>query len=903
MADFTSAWALLVDRPAGVVVRTASTALRCDDELKALVGRRVPDCLLEQMQTPSVRCISRTCPQGENCPLRRVHEQGEFLVAPIDVGEAMQGLIAAAPRREEGAESALSPTLGLWAGQVSTHLQLRKTKGDLRETQLVLQRSQQIGLTGNWKEDLDTQRLVCSEELLRMLQVDPTSAPTRFSDLLAVVHPEDRAIVETAREKALLDATQAVRIEHRLGPDNAAGPHVLCQTIQLETSASGQPKALIGVARDISERKAAETHLQQKQEMLARTESIAKIGSWEWDVDNDVVTWSDQTFRNFRRDPAKGTPNFNQEHDQLYPPEDLKRLRETVQRVLRDGGSYELELRMLCEDGEPRYALACGHAEVAPDGKVHRLYGFLQDITRRRASESAYHRFCNMASELICTADLETAMFKQVNPAFSQLLGYSREELLSRPFLDFVHPDDIDATLEIIEAELKKGTRVISFENRYRCKDGTYVWLDWNSHPIPEEGVTYAIAHDVTERKKQEQQRRQLEEQLQQSQKLEAIGRLAGGIAHDFNNKLQSILGYTDLLMETLGDGEQARKDLKQIRGAAEHSAQLTRQLLAFARKQTFSPRVLDLNQTVSGMLNMLRRLIGEDIGLVFEPDPAAGNVRIDPAQLDQILANLVVNARDAIEETGTITIASDRVEISPAEAQSTPEASPGSYAVLRIQDDGTGMEEEVRGKIFEPFYTTKEEGKGTGLGLAMVHGIVHQNEGFVTVTSQVGRGSTFHVHLPTYQSQPATREPTEDAHKPAHPRGAETILVVEDDLAILRFLTTTLERCGYRVLSFSSSQEALETARSGEDNIDLLVTDVVMPEINGKQLWQSLYDLQPHAACIFISGYTSDVIAPNGELQQATHFLAKPFSPAQLARQVRAVLDQRLPDPQVASN
>ncbi|HPT17208.1 MAG TPA: ATP-binding protein, partial [Kiritimatiellia bacterium] len=379
-----------------------------------------------------------------------------------------------------------------------------------------------------------------------------------------------------------------------------------------------------------------------------------------------------------------------------------------------------------------------------------------------------------------------------------------------------------------------------------------------------------------------------LQAQLVQAQKMDSIGRLAGGVAHDFNNMLGVILGHADLALGKTDAASPLLNSLQEIRKAAVRSSDLARQLLAFARKQTIAPKALDLNETVAGMLAMLRRLIGENVELAWQPCPAPARVKMDPSQIDQILANLCVNARDAIGDHGRVAIETGLAAFDEDYCASHAGFVPGDYVMLAVEDNGCGMDAETLLRLFEPFFTTKEIGKGTGLGLATVYGIVKQNNGFIDVDSQVGRGSTFKIYLPRLQIAPPPEPP---AAPPPLPTGHETILLAEDDPALLKMTQMMLERIGYHVLPAPSPEEALRLARQNAGRIDLLMTDVVMPGMNGRHLSQTLLADQPGLKRLFMSGYTADVIARHGVLEPGVHFIAKPFTPAELAHKLREIL------------
>ena len=380
-----------------------------------------------------------------------------------------------------------------------------------------------------------------------------------------------------------------------------------------------------------------------------------------------------------------------------------------------------------------------------------------------------------------------------------------------------------------------------------------------------------------------------LEHKLRQAQKMEAVGRLAGGVAHDFNNMLCVILGYAELGLGKVDSDHPLHADLKEIVKAAKYSAGITQQLLAFARKQTIVPVPLDLNRTVARMIEMLRRLIGEDIELVWLPEAGLGSIEMDPVQVDQILVNLAINARDAILDIGTIAIETGSATFDEADCLGHAGFVPGDYLMLAIGDDGCGMGKETLDKIFEPFFTSKELGEGTGLGLATVYGIVQQNNGFIEVSSEPGKGTTFRIYLPRY-ADPIVDSQLKQALEIPMGRG-ETVLLVEDESGILEVAKTMLEKLGYRVLAASTPQEALTLAEEYSNGIQLLVTDIVMPEMNGRKLAERLYSLYPDMKKLFMSGYTADVIANRGVLEEGMNFLQKPFLFETFAAKVRGAL------------
>ncbi len=507
-----------------------------------------------------------------------------------------------------------------------------------------------------------------------------------------------------------------------------------------------------------------------------------------------------------------------------------------------------------------------------------------------RAGEEKYRILVENAGEAIFVA--QDGMLKFVNKKTEELSGYTSEELLSAPFETFIHPEDRALVLDR-HVERSQGVEVPSdYAFRILRKSGEVRWVELNAVAVDWEGkpATLNFLRDITGQKCAETEKEKLQMQLAQAQKLESVGRLAGGVAHDFNNMLGVIIGHAELAMDELEPAHPVLADLTEIHKAARRSADLTNQLLAFARKQIVSPKVIDLNDNITGMLKMLRRLIGEDIDLVWKPGARLWPVKIDPAQIHQILANLCVNARDAIGGVGKLTIETGNGIIDEDYCAAHAEAVPGAHVMLAVTDTGRGMGTESLENLFEPFFTTKEVGEGTGLGLATVYGIVKQNNGFINVYSEPGQGATFKIYLPRTQESMPQEKASETS---AVPQGSETVLLVEDEASILSLGKAVLERCGYTVLAARTPKEALALAGQHEGPIHLLVTDVVMPEMNGKELTARVKESLPDIRVLYMSGYTSNAIIHRGVFEEDVHFLPKPFSVNSLAAKVREVLDQ----------
>ncbi len=529
------------------------------------------------------------------------------------------------------------------------------------------------------------------------------------------------------------------------------------------------------------------------------------------------------------------------------------------------------------------------------DKKPYQILVTLHDITDRKRAEADHDRLAaaiEQSGECVVIIDANKIV-QWVNPVFEKVAGQKREEAIGRPLpvnesQDEAFYREFWRTLD--SGKLWKG-RLVN-----RKKDGTPYIEDATVSPVFNASgaiVNYvSVSRDITKFLKLQEEKEKLQEQFIQAQKMESVGRLAGGVAHDFNNMLNVISGHAQLALDKIEPEHPLFSHLREINKAASRSADLTRQLLAFARKQTIAPKVLDLNNTVSGLLNMLQRLIGEDIDLAWMPGRSLWSVHIDPAQIDQILANLAVNARDAIDKHGKITIETENAVFDEEYCTHHQGYLPGEYVMMALSDDGCGMGKDVLEHLFEPFFTTKKVGKGTGLGLATVYGIVKQNEGFINVYSEPGRGSTFKIYLPRHAGEEIIA--TAGTRAPAPQGGKETILLVEDEEAVLNLAKTMLERLGYTVIAATSPTAALRLSENYKEDIQLLLVDVVMPEMTGRDLAERLIPTRPKLRTLFMSGYTANVIAHRGVLDEGVFFVQKPFSSKDLAAKVRETLEQK---------
>jgi two-component system, cell cycle sensor histidine kinase and response regulator CckA len=584
----------------------------------------------------------------------------------------------------------------------------------------------------------------------------------------------------------------------------------------------------------------------------------------------------------------KTSSSFAQIH-----PDDVDRVRQAAEEARRTGVGLPLEYRVRHKDGSWKMVESTASVISNSKGVPEKLVIVNRDVTERKRSAEALER--SESSFRSVVEDAPYGIYRAsiagdlllVNLALQQMLGYdSREELLQANVGTHIYrhaPEHERFIRTVVQERYFKDV-----ELEWKRKDGAPITVRCSGWPVRDEGGTVnyleVFAEDVTER-------RVLERQLRMAQKMEAVGRLSGGIAHDFNNLLGVIIGYSQVLKRSLGGANPLLfEHAEEIEKAGQRAVSLTRQLLAFSRQQVLEPVILNLNTLVSDMEKMLPRLIGEDVTLELNLDPALAQVKADHGQIEQVIMNLAVNARDAMLDGGKLTIQTANVELDLAYTRQHPGSRVGQYVVLAVSDTGTGIDPEIQSQIFEPFFTTKERDKGTGLGLATVYGVVKQSGGYIAVDSEKGKGACFSVYLPRVEQTVPMAEIKSGA--PANVRGSETVLLVEDAEPLRKLANMFLRDSGYNVLTAADGREALEVARSHSGPIHLLLTDVVMPGINGRVLAERLAPRQPGMKVLYMSGYTDSFIAGHGVLEAGTHLLHKPFTQDVLARKVREVLD-----------
>jgi PAS domain S-box-containing protein len=715
--------------------------------------------------------------------------------------------------------------------------------------------------------------------------------------------PDDQGIYYDHRQQLLETGVRRTSELRMLGSGGTVFWVHLAMTATPD--AEGVPVCYVTLS-DITERKQTEDAMRDSEratskllDRLNEAQALAKIGSWEWDLQTQQVWWSEEIYQVFGVTPQDYVPSF-EGNGKFIHPDDLPRYRKSFEHSLETGERLDLDVRLVTNDGVLRHCQALGRVVHDASGKPISVVGTIMDITERklaedalRLSEARFRSLVEHAGDIIYTMGQE-GIITYASPNWQVLLGHDTRDVIGQPAERFVHPDDVPVCRAAAKRVLTERVKVSGTEYRVRHRDGTWRWHASDGAPLPvasDGSVAYVgVANDITERRRAAEEREKLEAKLRQSQKLESVGRLAGGVAHEFNNKLMGIMGYVELCRDELPPEHPVRGYLDEITTEAKHSAGIAKQLLAYARKQVIAPKVLDVNDALAGMLTTLRHLMGAEIAVSWMPGTHLWPAKIDPGQLDQILANLCVNARDAIAGVGKVTIETANIILGEAYSAAHADAVPGEYVKLAVSDTGCGIGKDVLAHIFDPFFTTKEVGKGTGLGLATVHGIVEQKAGHIEVRSEVGKGTTFSIYLPRAASEadlgPAAMAP------PRLPRGTETILLAENEKSVRVTARLFLEALGYTVLAADTPEEAQRLGSAHPGPIHLLITDVVMPGMNGPALAGLLAEQRPHLKCLFMSGYTAEVLKARGTLNEGMPLLSKPFSRDDLARQVRAVLD-----------
>jgi two-component system cell cycle sensor histidine kinase/response regulator CckA len=674
---------------------------------------------------------------------------------------------------------------------------------------------------------------------------------------------------------------------------------ILQSNVALIRDADGNPTGFRVLARDVTERKKAEEDLKKSEETYRNILDTMEEGYYEADLNGTFTFVNDAGCRllGYDRDELIGL-SYRDNH----PPESARRLDKICRRIYETGKpEFMTDYEVKHKDGSIRIHQSNIMLDRDAAGKPIGFRTLARDVTEHKKaedelkkSEEKYRTILEIMEVGYFEIDLK-GVITFVNDAACKLTEFERHELIGRHYKSYHSGESKKHIYEIFHRIYETGRPEFLMEYQFERKSGMVGIHQLNVallHDASGKAQGFRIlAKDVTGLKNAEHEKARIEEQLHQAQKMESIGRLAGGVAHDFNNMLTVILGYAELIKSRLDHGDPLQTDIAEIEKAAARSRDLTRQLLAFSRKEIIVPKPVDLNSLIVGAQKALPRLIGEDIDLRFYPGTNLWNIKFDPSQMEHILINLSANARDAMPDGGKLTIETENIHLNEAYCKTHPGFLPGYYVLLCVSDDGIGMNRETMRHLYEPFFTTKEHGKGTGLGLATVYGIIKQNDGFINVYSEPGKGTTFKIYIPRSSEEAVVEEGTEEILPKV---AAGTVLLIEDDEMVRGITTEMLEAIGYTVLSTGNPLEGLSFFERDHTNIDLVITDVVMPMMSGKELSERIEAIRPGVGVLFMSGYTSNVIAHRGVLDEGVYFIQKPFSISDLARKVREVVNGR---------
>jgi two-component system cell cycle sensor histidine kinase/response regulator CckA len=766
--------------------------------------------------------------------------------------------------------------------------QRRQAQEDLAASELRLQLVLDAAVLGTWDWDLRSGKVIWGGHSERMFGLQPGEFRGTYDDFVWCVHPDDlRGLILVSEEAC--DAHRPYSHEFRVVWRDGS-EHWVHGRGGFQYSDTGEPIRMYGAVMEITERRRAEAAMRESEARLQQAVRVADIGIFDHNHVANTIYLSprDREINGLGPDEQITLDTYiSRVH-----PEDRERIAAAVQSSLDPSGdgSFDVENRLLLPDGTVRWTSTRAQTFFEGRGAARRpvrTVGAVRDVTEKKRAGDEQKKLATvveMNRDFIGIATMD-GRGVYVNPAGMELIGFSGSDASLLTLFDcFAEGDGRRDANRIYAALLEQGHW--SGESQFRnLKTGELIDVDINAFQVRDENgaplYMATVTRDIRERRRSELEKARLEEQLFQARKMESIGRLAGGVAHDFNNLLTVINGYSYLLLTKLGDNDPMRGPVADIRSAGESASALVRQLLAFSRKQVLEPRVLDVNRAMEGMQPMLERLLGESMELRVVLGANCGSVHADPHQLEQVIMNLVVNARDAMPGGGRLLIETSSVDLD------RPQATPRRYAVLSVSDRGIGMDQETRRRIFEPFFTTKPVGQGTGLGLATVQGIVEQSGGHVSVFSEQGQGTTFKIYLPALGPGPSSDEPST---LPAL-GGSETILVVEDRIGVRHYTEAALRSYGYKVLQAANAIEALAIAQRERGPIHLMLTDVVMPNIGGGELAQQLEKLRPGIRVIFMSGFSGNVPQVRDALAAPAKFIQKPFSPEELAEKVREVL------------
>ncbi|MBI9077557.1 MAG: PAS domain S-box protein [Desulfatibacillum sp.] len=768
--------------------------------------------------------------------------------------------------------------------------QVQQLKEKLSSNADILNETGRMARIGGWEHDLKTGKAIWTRALFDIIEI-AGEVPPGPKEHLDFYLDKDRRILEQAVKRCMDKGDPfALEIQGRTGKDRL----IWCRATGEAVYEDGQIVKMRGTFQDITSRKQVELALKASEQRYHAYLSNAPYGVFVADENGKYLEVNDEAcvLTGYGEDELLALSISD-----LLLPESSEIGAEHFKQVVARGKAYG-EFTYRKKDGEIRW-WSVSASKISDT----RFLGFVNDITDRKTMEQELRSRENLLSRVfdilpvgLWFADKNGQLLRG-NPMGQKIWGaepkvgleeYGVFKARRMPSGEELKPEDW-----ALAKTINEGATILDEMLEIDAFDGVKrTILNYTAPVLDNEGKVEAaviVNLDITERQKAEEEKERLQKQLLHAQKMESVGRLAGGVAHDFNNMLGVIVGHAEMALDTLEPGSGIREDLTEILDAANRSANLTRQLLGFARKQVARPVVMDINEAIGAIMKMLRRLIGENIELAWYPGSGIWPVVMDPAQVDQILANLAVNVKDAISGVGRMTLSTYNVYLEKVNAGDAMDFVPGEYVLLEVSDNGEGMDQETLHLIFEPFFTTKGVGQGTGLGLATVYGIVRQNKGFIKVESAPGQGTTFRIYLPRTEMEKTKASPPKETPHP----GTETILVVEDERAILSMCKAILARHGYKVLTAGSPREALELVTHLEGPLDLLISDVIMPQMNGGTLKKKILEMRPGLKHLFMSGYTADVIAHHGILERGVQYIQKPFAVNEFLNKTRKLLDE----------
>ncbi|MBD3761197.1 PAS domain-containing protein [Rhizorhabdus sp.] len=769
-------------------------------------------------------------------------------------------------------------------------------------------RAARMGQFDYWPQ---TGRLEWDDRCRALFGLSPGVPVSYEGAFVAGLHPDDRRSATSAVVAALdPEGSRLFDTEYRtIGIEDGIERHIHAQGIAMFDGEL--PVRLIGTVQDVTADRRAQATLRETEERLRLAVRATNDAIWDWDLVRDHVQWNDALETAYGHPLATVEPSGAWWIEHIHP-DDRARIYASIHAVIDgNGNDWTSEYRFRRADGRHADIKDRGYVIRDAAGVAIRMVGAMLDQTDRKEAERAFQQaqarleetveertrerdqIWRSTPDLLCVATLD-GWFRELNPAWQETLGWTEQELTARSFLSLVHAEDIAATRAEL-ARLPRDETIFGFESRYRAKNGNYVWLNWNM--VSRGGLIYAVVRDVTQAHEQAQALARAEEQLRQSQKMEAVGQLTGGIAHDFNNMLTGVIGSLELLSRAMASGKTERigRYIDAATTSAQRAAGLTQRLLAFSRRQSLDVRAVDVNQAISGMEDILRRTLGEEIALDIRLAADAWNATSDANQLESALLNLAINGRDAMPHGGRLAIESGNMLIGEDGNHGFDQLEPGEYVVVRVSDTGTGMSEEVMARAFDPFFTTKPIGQGTGLGLSMIYGFMRQIGGHVQLSSRPGEGSTVSLFLRRHHGRP---DDAEARAAPPEPIGrGECVMVVEDDVAVRMLVVDVLEGLGYDVIQAADGREAVAILETVPP-LKLLVTDVGLPGVNGRQVAEFAREKLPGLKTLFVTGYAENAAVRSTFLDEGMDMITKPFAIDELSMKACAMIEGVSPRP-----